>query len=206
MKRALTFLGVASVGAWLIVAAFAVAMLRRGFSAQEEPSAAEAQLARAVRSAATPARARELKNLVTPTAEILTEARHHWADHCATCHANDGSGDTSIGKHLYPHAPDMRAAPTQQLSDGELYSVIQNGIRLTGMPGWGKPGDENDRETWALVAFIRHLPHATPDELEDMKQMNPKSVKEWREQLEEEQFLKGEAAPEAPNSDPGHKP
>jgi len=44
----------------------------------------------------------------------------------------------------------MRLPATQNLSDGELYYTIQNGIRLTGMPAWGEPGD-NDEDTWRLV-------------------------------------------------------
>jgi len=68
-----------------------------------------------------------------------------------------------MGKNLYPKAPDMRASLTQNLSDGELYSIIQNGIRLTGMPAWGQAID-NDKDTWSLVAFIGHLPKVTPEE------------------------------------------
>jgi mono/diheme cytochrome c family protein len=133
-----------------------------------------------------------LKNPLAETGDLLTAGRHHWADHCAGCHGNDGRGDTTIGRNLYPRAPDMTGSMTQDLTNGELYAIIQNGVRLTGMPAWGKPGDDDDRESWALVAFIRHLPALTGEELEQMKEMNPKSVDEWREELEEEQFLKGE--------------
>jgi len=51
----------------------------------------------------------------------------HWADHCAGCHANDGSGESLMGKRTYPPAPDMRLAATQQMTDGELFYIIQNG-------------------------------------------------------------------------------
>ena len=76
---------------------------------------------------------------------------------------NDGSGDTSIGRSLYPPAPDMRAARTQALSDGELFAIIENGIRLTGMPAWGTGTPEGERDSWALVHFIRRMPSLTPD-------------------------------------------
>ncbi len=85
---------------------------------------------------ATPQAVRARANPVPPTEAVLAEALEHWADHCATCHANDGSGDTEIGRGLYPRAPDMRAQETQALTDGELFSIIEHGIRLTGMPGW----------------------------------------------------------------------
>ena len=67
----------------------------------------------------------------------MTDARAHFADHCAICHANDGSGDTPIGRALWPKAPDMRLRETQDLSDGELFWIIENGIRFTGMPALG---------------------------------------------------------------------
>ncbi|MEO7144714.1 MAG: c-type cytochrome [Bryobacteraceae bacterium] len=67
---------------------------------------------------------------------MLADARAHWADHCAACHANNGSGDTAMGKHTYPPTPDMRQAETQNLTDGELFYIIQNGSRLTRMPSW----------------------------------------------------------------------
>ncbi len=108
--------------------------IRRGFSARDNPSALEAYVARAVRRLSIPAAAKQARNPFTATPVILGEAKAHFADHCATCHANDGSGQTTIGQNLYPKAPDMRLPPTQNLSDGEIYYIIHNGIRLTGMP------------------------------------------------------------------------
>ena len=101
------------------------------FSAREQPSHLEREVANEARLFAMPSKAKKLKNPLAYSPEVLEEARAHWADHCAFCHANDGSGDTQIGRNLYPKAPDMRTAQTQQLSDGELYYVIQNGVRLT---------------------------------------------------------------------------
>src|SRR3979490_1153268 len=97
----------------------------------------------------------------------MAEARAHFADHCAICHANDGSGNTEIGRNLYPRAPDMRLVATQRLTDGEIYWIIENGARLTGMPAWGD-GSAQDVDTWKLVYFIRHLNHLTPDDLKEM--------------------------------------
>ncbi|MFP2895256.1 c-type cytochrome [Corallococcus sp. 4LFB] len=132
---------------------YGLAMARRGFSARDEPSALETKVARAARSLSMPAGAREVNNPLVPVPwQALADARAHWGDHCAICHAADGSGQTPIGQGLYPRAPDMRAAPTQDLSDGELYWIIQNGIRLTGMPAWGQAHDEvGNNDSWALV-------------------------------------------------------
>ena len=66
---------------------------------------------------------------------MIAEGRDHFADHCATCHANDGSGNTEMGRGLYPKAPDMRLPATQNLSDAELFYIIENGVRLTGHAG-----------------------------------------------------------------------
>lgn len=193
MKRLTKALAV--IGALSLVAALAggiglMVAVRHGFSARDQPSAMEAVVARAMREASIPARARALINPLKATPDVLADARAHWADHCAACHANNGSGDTQMGKNLYPKAPDMRRQPTQGLSDGELYFIIENGIRLTGMPAWGK-GDDDDEDTWKLVAFIRHLPALTREEQQEMERMTPKSLHEEQEEKEEEEFLKG---------------
>ena len=153
----------------VVLAAGAVGVLAyaktHGFSARAKPSALEAAVARRLRSLAIPSDAKALKNPLTPNAATLAEARDHFADHCALCHANDGSGDTMINDGLYPPAPDLRKERTQGLSDGDLLYIIKNGVRFTGMPGWG--GD--DEENWELVLFIRHLPELSPEELEQMQ-------------------------------------
>ena len=77
---------------------------------------------------------------------VWGQGRAHFADHCASCHGNDGRGNTEMGRNLYPKAPDMRQSGTQHLSDGELYWIIENGVRLTGMPAWGD-GSGNDPDT-----------------------------------------------------------
>jgi len=139
-----------------------------GFSARDKPNRVEAFLARNARKLATPSDAKALHNPLSPTPLPLAEARDHFADHCAVCHANTGRGDTLINGGLYPPAPDMRKEETQGLSDGELFYIIKNGIRFTGMPGWGGEDEEN----WKLVLFIRHLPELTREEIALMQELN----------------------------------
>src|SRR5438128_8602621 len=170
-------------------------VVRSGLSAREEPTLTEAAIARSVRHFATPASMRQARNPIPLTNDVLAEARAHWADHCATCHGNDGRGQTEIGRNLYPKAPDMRSERTQDLTDGELFSIIKNGIRLTGMPAWGDPAGHDDADNWKLVHFIRHLPKITPQELEEMKSMNPVNPMEMNEEKEEEKFLRGDEVP-----------
>ncbi|MBV8845420.1 MAG: c-type cytochrome [Bryobacterales bacterium] len=178
------------------VLAGGIALMRaHGLSAGEAPTGIEGWIARRARAAALPTGARTRANPIANSPEVLTEARAHWADHCASCHANDGSGDTIMGKHMYPPAPDMRKPDTQNLSDGELFYIIQNGIRLTGMPAWG--GSDHDAEdSWKLVHFIRHLPDLTLEERKEMETLNPKSPEDRKEEEEEEKFLKGETTDE----------
>src|SRR3989442_1662493 len=82
-------------------------VIRHGFSARDKPSAIEAAIARRLRRIAIPMSARRAKNPVPATPDVLADARAHFADHCATCHANDGSGNAEIGENLYAPAPDM---------------------------------------------------------------------------------------------------
>ena len=162
-----------------------------GLSAHPQPGPLEGRLARAVRSVAIPKATRDRRNPAPDTAASVNDGLEHFADHCATCHANDGRGNTEIGRGLYPKPPDMRTAVTQQLTDGELFYIIENGVRFTGMPafGTGRPADEDS--TWRLVRFIRHLPHLTQAELEHMQALNPRSPEEIRQEIEEQQFLNG---------------
>src|SRR5713101_4338469 len=170
-------------------------LVQHGFSARDQPTAIEAFVARRLRHLAVPRSARQAKNPVPATPEVLAEARAHFADHCASCHGNDGSGQTEIGQHLYPKAPDMRQADTQSLSDGELFYIMHNGVRLSGMPAWGDSPPEEDQDSWKLVHFIRHLPKLSQAELEEMKKLNPQSPQEKEEEEEEEKFLQGANSP-----------
>jgi len=183
---ALSLAAIAAAGTGFLV------LKSEGFSANEQPGAVETWFARQVRSAAVPRDARARANPIAYSPQVETEARAHWADHCAGCHANDGSGESLMGKRTYPPAPDMRLAETQQMTDGELFYIIQNGIRFTAMPAWGGGPGHDAEDSWKLVHFIRHLPNLTWEEKKEMQQMNPKSPDEIKEEQEEEEFLKGE--------------
>ena len=197
MRRVSWFLfGVCFVVFVAIVGGIIFVQRARGFSARTEPSIIEIWTARKARSMAIPAEAKLRINPIANGAEVLAEARAHWADHCASCHANNGSGDTEMGKRLYPPAPDMRKAQTQQMSDGELFYIIENGIRLSGMPGWGG-SDHGEKDSWKLVHFIRHLPQLSFSEQKEMEKLNPKGPGELEEEIQEEQFLKGDDSHES---------
>jgi len=166
-------------------------LLRGGISAKVEPTHAETVIARELKGVGIPREYRQLPNPVPISKQVIEAGRGHFADHCAICHANDGSGQTEMGRNLYPRAPDLRLAQTQQLTDGELFYIIENGVRLTGMPGCGDGTVEGKRASWHLVHFIRHLAQLTPQEKLEMQRLNPKTPEEWREMQKDEEFLKG---------------
>lgn len=173
-----------------------------GISARPDPSAIEAAVARKLRSFAIPASARELANPIPASPRALAEGKAHFADHCASCHANDGSGETKLGRNLYPRAPDMRLPATQELTDGEIFYIIEHGVRLTGMPAWG---GGNPEASWQLVHFIRRLPKLTAQERVEMEALNPKSPAEWRAAHEDAEFLQGGAVPPPEAGGHGHE-
>jgi mono/diheme cytochrome c family protein len=162
-----------------------------GFSARTPPTAVERVVMQGVHWLSVPRAARNASNPVAFSPDVWAESRAHFADHCASCHANDGSGNTEVGRNLFPRAPDMRGAQTQEKTDGELYWIIENGVRLTGMPAWGTGGG-SDVDSWKLVHFIRHLKELTPEQLKAMAALNPKSPAELEEEKVDERFLAGE--------------
>ncbi|MEO8256258.1 MAG: c-type cytochrome [Acidobacteriota bacterium] len=178
----------------------AVYLRTTGLNARDTPGALETRMARAARRLAIPRLARDLKNPVPESAAAIADGMAHFADHCASCHGNDGSGQTALGRGLYPKAPDMRRPDTQKLSDGELFYIVDNGIRFTGMPAFGIGTAAGAESTWRLVQFIRRLPGLTADELERMEGLNPRSPDEIRQEIDEQQFLQGggESSPASP--------
>lgn len=182
----------------LIVAVIVVAIgiaayvLIAGVSARARPAMLEATAAHTIRNAAIAMRTRNLVNpMPTATPEMIKEGMAHFADHCAVCHGTDGAGDTEMGRGLYPRPPDMRLPATQQLSDAELFYIIENGVRLTGMPGWGNGTKEGEMSSWHLVMFVRHLPKMTDAEIAEMDDLIPRTPAGMKQREDEKQFLSG---------------
>jgi Cytochrome C oxidase, cbb3-type, subunit III len=191
MRKLFTTLGIVVAGL-LLIGMGAYIYLRtsmHGFSARGEPSRIEAVLAAYARDTAMPLSAKTLKNPIRLSLDVQHEAMAHFADHCAVCHANNGSGQTMFGKGMYPKPPDLRQSRTQNRTDGEIFSIIENGIRMSGMPAFGEADTADD--SWKLVHFIRHLPQVTPGEETQMEFLNPKTPEELQEEKDEEQFLNG---------------
>jgi mono/diheme cytochrome c family protein len=203
-----------SAVAWIVVLSVALSaialiyLMNTGLSARPAPGATETAVARAIRGIVTSQQARSLQNPIARTPDAVAAGLAHFADHCASCHANDGSGNTAIGRGLFPRPPDMRSPETQQLSDGELFYIIEHGVRFTGMPAFGSDDGSSAEGSWQLVHFIRHLPALTAAEIEEMEGLNPAPPEEIRQQIEAERFLQGDSVPPppAPPAAPHHPP
>ena len=192
MSNPVTWRGAFVAFLLLLAVALFVYVRHTGLSARATPGPVEATVARTVRSWAISSRDRRRQNPVSMSDGALREGLEHYADHCASCHASDGSGDTVFGRGLFPRPPDLRDSATQRMTDGELFHVIENGIRFTGMPGFGTDSADGEEQSWKLVLFIRHLPKLTAEEREAMDGLTPRSPVEIRQEIEEERFLRGE--------------
>ena len=168
------------VGCVLIVVLFSFGA---GISARRQASEYERQVARATWRFLVPGPVKIKENPVADTAEVVRDATQLWVDRCVVCHGNDGGG-TAMGRSLHPPTPDLRKVPTQSLTDGELFYVIEQGIPFTGMPAWGDGSPESERGSWALVRFVRNIPKLTPADLRAIEKFVP------RAQMERERAVK----------------
>lgn len=140
------------------------------FSASAKPTAVESFLAHWARRLATPKKVEEMKNPLPATEANILAGAAHYGDHCAICHDENGSGQTDFGKNMYPKVPDLRLQGTQHLSDGDLFAIIHNGVRLSGMPAFP---DHTDPEIWQMVLLIRQMPHLTAQEQQAIHAAEP---------------------------------
>src|SRR3984885_6859251 len=140
-------LGVVSamLGAWL-----------QGCTGGKQPSQEETSVANAAKDVTIPLEAGKMKNPLPATDEVVSQGREVFLGSCAQCHGADARGDTDIGRNMYPPAMDLSSSHVQHWSDAELFWIIQNGVRLTGMPSWKSSISDND--TWKLARFIHSLP------------------------------------------------
>ena len=193
IKGALATLAILAVAGTLGAVIFVKAT---GLSARATPGALETAVAGRLRALAVPSEYSELGNPVLVNEESVRNGMAHFADHCAQCHGNDGTG-AEMGKDMFPPTPDLTASSTQELGDGTLFYVIEHGVRFTGMPAFGTDTLEGEESSWHLVNFIRHLPKLTAEQIEEMAAMNPRPPVEIRQEIEAERFLRGEDVPPA---------
>ena len=98
----------------------------------------------------------------------LLEGFAHYDEMCVVCHGAPGMEAGEAREGLNPQPPLL--AKLKDLQDdppGEIFWIIKNGIKMTGMPAWGP--SHSDDKIWAMVAFVRKLPGMTADEYKTMK-------------------------------------
>lgn len=174
----------------LLVAGVALElMLENGFSARDEPTVVDAFVARWWRRLAVPAGEKSGRNPLPATPEVLARGREHFAVDCAACHGSDGRGGTRLAEGLYPKPPDLTGAGTQSLSDAEIFWVVQNGVRLSGMPAFGRDTDESDQWTWEIARFVRELPRMSPQDVEAVEALRPRGPRQVEQELAARRFL-----------------
>lgn len=93
--------------------------------------------------------------------EQLTEGLVHYHEMCVTCHGAPGVPASEIGKGLNPFPPELDHA-VEEFSPGEIFWLVKNGIKMTGMPAFGPT--HTDEQLWAIVAFAQKLPQMSPEE------------------------------------------
>jgi mono/diheme cytochrome c family protein len=133
-----------------------MAALLQGCTAEKQPSRDETALANAAKDVAIPLEAGKMKNPLPETDEVVSQGQEVFLGSCAQCHGADGRGDTNVGRNMAPPAMDLSSSHVQHWNDAELFWIIQNGVRLTGMPSWKSSISGND--TWKLARFIHNLP------------------------------------------------
>jgi|SRR6476619_6094436 len=87
--------------------------------------------------------------------ESIGEGDKLYAIDCSMCHGADGHASTDTGRWMYPRASDLTSPEVQRYSDRELFWIVKNGIRLSGMPAFGKV--ESDEHIWNLVNYLKTL-------------------------------------------------
>lgn len=137
-----------------VVAAFFGLIKETGLSARKKPGAVERAVATYALHLSIPQAAKNTRNPVAASPEALTAGSKNFAENCAICHGVDGAGKTDTARGLSPGVPDLRSKKVQKLTDGQMFYLVKNGIRFTGMPGW----DLSEDQIWKLVLVMRQFP------------------------------------------------
>jgi len=154
----------------LVVAAAAAVLAASGtynFAAVNPPGKVETRLATFALNKSVAKRAPAGKNPVAASPELLRQGLAHYKENCVVCHGAPGVDVSELGQGLNPPAPDLTLPRVQARPDGQIFWIVSNGIRMTGMPAFS-PTHKQD-EIWQIVAFVRHLEEITPAEQQVLK-------------------------------------
>ncbi|QDV85428.1 c-type cytochrome [Planctomycetes bacterium TBK1r] len=137
------------------------------FAATSGPSSAEAAFAE---FAIERSMAWRVPNTINPYAadtKAITSGFHHYADTCLACHGAPGVPPKEFAKGLNPPAPDLTKTLNER-SDNELFWIVKNGIRMTGMPALDLTHTDDD--IWKIVSFVRELPNLSEEQQSQLRE------------------------------------
>jgi mono/diheme cytochrome c family protein len=141
----------------LVMLLIVIALMRFNLSAQREPGPAETRLANLSKRYFIYLASRHgIPPRPQDTKSSIERGGSHYGLDCSVCHADDGRSERPLGQGMYPRASDLTSKQVQSYSDQELFWIIQNGIRFTGMPAFGSV--ETPDHVWDLVNYVRALP------------------------------------------------
>lgn len=107
-------------------------------------------------------RAREVTNAIATDPAAVGRGLLHYRENCLPCHGAPGIEPKEFHEGMNPSPPDIDAPALQNASDAEVFWIVKNGIRMTGMPAFGV--NHSDDEIRDIVAFVRHAPKITDEE------------------------------------------
>src|SRR6516164_9630758 len=158
MKRRILVVPIALALAVVLVI---VGLAQTRLDALQEPGQIETFLATLVKHLLVRRSSREgIPPAPTNLQASIEEGDKLYATDCSMCHGPDGHTPTDFGRWMYPRASDLTSPEVQQYSDHELFWIVKNGIRLSGMPAFGRV--ESDEHIWNLVHYLRTLPRSAP--------------------------------------------
>ncbi len=149
----------------VLAALLGVAYVKSGrfdVSAQKPAGVVERELAEMGMDAWVDHNAPKVQNPRASDPAVLQQGLAHYKENCVVCHGVPGTRPSEIARGMNPGPPDLARAGTQKMTDGQIFFIVSQGIRMTGMPSFSMT--HKDDEIWAMVSFVRHLPTLTDAE------------------------------------------
>jgi mono/diheme cytochrome c family protein len=141
----------------VVVVVIVIALMSFNLSALQQPGRLETRASNLAKSSLIRRASREeIPPRPADTKASASAGGTFYGLDCSVCHNDDGRGQGPPGRWMYPPAADLTSKRVQSYSDQELYWIIQNGIRFTGMPGFAKV--ESPNHIWDVVNYVRTLP------------------------------------------------
>lgn len=101
-----------------------------------------------------------------PFTDVQVKAGAHlYNETCVYCHGGPGKDPVDIGQGLNPEPPFL-SDTVGTWTAPQLFWIVKNGVRMSGMPGFGKT--HKDEDLWNVVAFIQRLPQMKPEQYDEL--------------------------------------